>query len=198
MPAVDPVGSFWSAQEDHIQTLWRLQGVRLLEIYAKGYGLIMGGPSIPAPPPPPDPNAVAQANAAAYRMNVDTYIQKAPEMAALENKLRTQYMPQQRSLERQLSALDQQSAALAGLQLERQFGPQRTLEGLRRSYEYSPQAYALNRGLGQQMTRQFQQLYGTSPYAAVEPGVAFAPRNMPPVDIYGTIGTNVSNPRLAS
>jgi len=39
MPAVDPMGSFWSAQEDHIQTLWRIQGVRLLEIYAKGYGL---------------------------------------------------------------------------------------------------------------------------------------------------------------
>lgn len=158
----------------------------------------MGGPSIPAPPPPPDPKAVAQANADAYRMNVDTYIQKAPEMAALENKLRVQYMPQQRSLERQLSALDQQQAALAGLQLERQYGPQRTLEGLRRSYEYSPQAYALNRGLGQQMTRQFQQLYGTSPFASVEPDVAFAPRNMPPADVYGTIGTNISNPRLTS
>ena len=156
----------------------------------------MGSPSIPAPPPPPDPAAVAQANAEAYKKNIATYIEKAPEMAALENKLRTQYMPQQRSLERQLSALDQQTAALAGLQLERQFGPQRTLEGLRRSYEYSPQAYALNRGLGQQMTRQFQQLYGTSPYGAVEPNVAFAPRNMPPADIYGTIGTNIANPKL--
>ena len=57
-----------------------------------------GSPSIPSPPPPPNPQEVAQANAAAYRMNVDTYIQKAPEMAALENKLRIQYMPQQRSL----------------------------------------------------------------------------------------------------
>jgi hypothetical protein len=43
-----------------------------------------GGPSIPAPPPPPDPAAVAQANAAAYRMNIDTYIEKAPAMAALK------------------------------------------------------------------------------------------------------------------
>jgi len=155
-----------------------------------------GGPSIPAPPPPPDPNAVAQANAEAYKKNVETYIQKAPEMAALENKLRIQYMPQQRSLERQLSALDQQAAALSSLQMERQYGPQRTLEGLRRSYEQSPQAYALNRGLGQQMTQQFARLYGTSPYGAVEPNVAFAPRAMPPQDIYGTIGTNISNPPL--
>ena len=154
-----------------------------------------GGPSIPAPPPPPDPNAVAQANAEAYKKNVETYIEKAPEMAALENKLRIQYMPQQRSLERQLSALDQQSATLAALQNERQLGPQRTMEGLRRSYEQSPQAYALNRGLGTQMTRQFERLYGESPYASVEPGVAFAPRQAP-IDIYGTIGTNISNPEL--
>ena len=157
-----------------------------------------GSPSIPAPPPPPDPSAVAQANAEAYKKNVETYIEKAPEMAALENKLRIQYMPQQRSLERQLSALDQQSATLAALQNERQLGPQRTMEGLRRSYEQSPQAYALNRGLGTQMTRQFERLYGESPYASVEPGVAFAPRQAPPTDIYGTIGTAISNPELKS
>jgi len=155
-----------------------------------------GGPSIPAPPPPPDPNAVAQANAEAYKKNVETYIEKAPEMAALENKLRIQYMPQQRSLERQLSALDQQAAALAGLQLEQQYGRQRTTEGLRRQYEYSPQAYALNRALGEQMTRQFGRLYGVSPYASVEPQVAFSPQARPPQDIYGTIGTNVANPPL--
>lgn len=154
-----------------------------------------GSPSIPAPPPPPDPNAVAQANAAAYRTNVETYIEKAPEMAALENKLRIQYTPQQRSLERQLSALDQQAATLAALQNERQFGSQRTTEALRRSYEQSPQAYALNRGLGDQMTRQFSRLYGTSPYGSVEQNVAFAPRQAP-TDIYGTIGTNISNPEL--
>ena len=173
-----------------------------------------GSPSIPAPPPPPDPNAVAQANAAAYRTNINTYIEKAPEMADLENKLRIQYMPQQRSLERQLSALDQQAgvqsgmqlerqlAALdqqagvqAGMQLERQYGPQRTLESLRRQYETSPQAYALNRGLGDQMTRQFERLYGTSPYGSVEKNVAANPQPGP-FDFYGTVGTNISNPNL--
>jgi len=154
-----------------------------------------GSPSIPAPPPPPDPSAVAQANADAYKKNVETYIEKAPEMAALENKLRVQYMPQQRSLERQLSALDQQAGVQAGMQLERQFGPQRTLESLRRQYETSPQAYALNRGLGDQMTRQFERLYGTSPYASVESNVALN-RQPGPVDIYGTIGTSISNPKI--
>jgi len=154
-----------------------------------------GGPSIPAPPPPPDPNAVAQANAAAYRTNVNTYIEKAPEMAALENKLRIQYLPTQRALERQLSALDQQSGVQAGMQLERQYGPQRTLEGLRRAYETSPQAYALNRGLGDQMTRQFERLYGTSPYGSVESNVAFN-RQPGPVDFYGTLGTAITSPEL--
>lgn len=154
-----------------------------------------GSPKIPAPPPPPDPQDVARANAAAYRMNIDTYIEKAPAMAALENKLRIQYLPQQRSLERQLSALDQLSGVQSGMQLERQFGPQRTLEGLRRAYEQSPQAYALNRGLGDQMTRQFERLYGTSPYGSVEPSVAFT-RQPGPFDFYGTIGTGISNPEL--
>jgi len=60
-----------------------------------------GSPSIPSPPPPPDPREVAQANADAYRENVNTYISKLPEMAAVENRLRSQYMPQQRALERQ-------------------------------------------------------------------------------------------------
>ena len=152
-----------------------------------------GSPSIPSPPPPPDPAAVAQANADAYRMNVDTYISKLPQMAAIENNLRAQYMPQQRALERQLSALDQKSGIQAGLQLEREYGPQRTLEGLRRSYEQSPQAYALNRGLGDQMTRQFAQLYGQSPYGSVEENVA-TNRQPGPFDFYGTIGKNVSNP----
>ena len=154
-----------------------------------------GSPSIPSPPPPPDPRETAQANADAYRMNVDTYISKLPQMAAVENRLRAQYMPQQRALERQLSALDQQSGVQAGLQLERQYGPQRTLEGLRRAYEQSPQAYALNRGLGDQMTRQFAQLYGQSPYGSVEQNVAMN-RQPSPMDFYGTIGTNISNPEL--
>jgi hypothetical protein len=154
-----------------------------------------GGPSIPAPPPPPDPAAVAQANAEAYKKNIETYLEKAPEMAQLENKLRIQYMPQQRSLERQLSALDQQAGVQAGMQLERQYGPQRTLESLRRQYETSPQAYALNRGLGDQMTRQFERLYGTSPYGSVEQNVAMN-RQPGPFDFYGTIGTNINNPDL--
>ena len=75
-----------------------------------------GGRSIPAPPPPPDPMQVAQANAAAYSMNVNTYISKLPEMTAVENKMRMQYMPQQRELERQLSALDQLAAIRSGLE----------------------------------------------------------------------------------
>jgi len=154
-----------------------------------------GAPSIPSPPPPPSPAEVAAANAAAYRENVNTYISKLPEMAAVENKMRVQYMPQQRALERQLSALDQQSGVQAGMQLERQYGPQRTLEGLRRAYEQSPQAYALNRGLGNQMTRQFERLYGTSPYASVEQNVAMN-RQPGPFDFYGTVGTNISNPEL--
>jgi len=154
-----------------------------------------GSPSIPSAPPPPDPQKVAEANAASYRMNIDTYIEKAPEMAALENKLRLQYTPAQRGLERQLSALDQQAGVQSGLQLERQYGPQRTLEGLRRQYETSPQAYALNRGLGDQMTRQFERLYGASPYGSVEQNVAFN-RQPGPVDFYGTIGTNIGNPNL--
>lgn len=155
-----------------------------------------GGPSIPPPPPPPDPNAVAQANAEAYRKNVETYIEKAPEMAALENKLRIQYLPQQRQLERQLSALDQQAATRAALELERTLGSQRTLEGLRRSYEISPQAYALNRGLGAQMTRQFERLYGVSPYASVEPAVAFGAPPQAPAQYVGTIPPNISNPTM--
>jgi len=155
----------------------------------------MGSPSIPSPPPPPDPREVAQANAEAYRMNVDTYLEKSPEMAAMENKLRIQYMPQQRSLERQLSALDQQAGVQSGMQLERQYGPQRSLEALRRQYEASPQAYALNRGLGDQMTKQFERLYGTSPYGSVEQNVAFN-RQPSPVDLYGTIGTAISKPDL--
>jgi hypothetical protein len=122
-------------------------------------------------------------------------MEKAPGMAELENKLRIQYMPQQRSLERQLSALDQQAGVQAGMQLERQYGPQRTLEGLRRAYEQSPQAYALNRGLGDQMTRQFERLYGASPYSSVEQNVAMN-RQPGPVDFYGTVGTNIGNPNL--
>lgn len=154
-----------------------------------------GSPSIPSPPPAPDPVEVAKANAMAYRMNVDTYIQKLPEMSAVENKMRMQYMPQQRQLERQLSALDQMAAVKSGLELERTLGGQRTLEALRRQYELAPQAYALQRGLGGQLTRQFEQLYGRSPYGYVEPQVAFAPQT-PPATYFGTIGTSIANPKM--
>jgi hypothetical protein len=156
-----------------------------------------GGPRIPPPPPPPDPQAVAMANAEAYKKNVETYIEKLPEMTAVENKMRMQYMPQQRQLERQLSALDQLAATQAALQTERQYGGQRTLETLRRQYEAAPAAFALQRGLGRQMTRQFEQLYGRSPYGAVEPQVAFAPRTAP-VDYLSTIGTNISQPGMGA
>ena len=132
-----------------------------------------GGPSIPAPPPPPDPLKAAQAKALFYRSSLETYVEKAPDIAALENALRIKYMPEQRQLERQLSAADQLAQVQTGLQLERQYGGQRTLEGLRRQYEYSPQAFALNRALGDQMTRQFERTYGVSPYGSVEPQVAF-------------------------
>lgn len=131
-----------------------------------------GGPSIPNPPPPPDPFEAARANALFYRSSLETYVEKAPEIAELENALRIKYMPEQRQLERQLMAADQLAQVQTGLQLERQYGPQRTMETLRRQYEYSPEAFALNRALGQQMTRQFERTYGVTPYASVEPEVA--------------------------
>ena len=131
----------------------------------------------------------------AYRMNVDTYIEKSPAIAATESKLRMQYMPQQRQLERQLSALDQMAAVKSGLELERTYGGQRSLETLRRQYELAPQAFALQRGLGGQLTRQFEQLYGRSPYGYVEPQVAFAPQTAP-AQYASTIGTNISQPKM--
>jgi len=156
-------------------------------------------PSIPSAPPPPDPSAVAQANAEMYRKNIDTYIEKQPAMAELENKLRMQYMPQQRELERQLQALDQAASVQSQLQLEQKYGGQRTLEALRRQYEYSPEAYALNKGLGQQMTTQFARLYGQSPYGAVQPEVAFSPQAVKgSADYYNKIGSNVSNPNMSA
>jgi hypothetical protein len=137
----------------------------------------------------------AEANLMFYRGSLDAYIEKSPAMAETENKLRIKYMPVQRQLERQLSALDQRASVQTGLQLEREMGGQRTLEGLRRQYETSPQAFALNRGLGDQMTRQFERLYGANPYASVEAPVLLN-LTRPPVDYYGTIGTGISNPSL--
>jgi hypothetical protein len=45
------------------------------------------------------------------------------------------------------------------------------------------------------LTRQFEQLYGRSPYASVEPQVAFGPQSAP-ASYYGTIGTGVSQPPM--
>ena len=126
-----------------------------------------GSPSIPAPPPPPDPMDAAKANDLFYRSSLETYIQKQPEIADLEQSLREKYMPRQRELERQMSALDLQKSAQAGLQVERELGPQRSLEAMRRQFETAPEAFATQRGLGQQAAVQFARLYGQSPMGAV-------------------------------
>jgi hypothetical protein len=130
-----------------------------------------GGPSIPAPPPPPDPLKAAEANDLFYRSSLETYIQKQPEIAALEQRLREKYSPRQRELERQMSALDLQRSAQAGLQVERELGPQRSLEAMRRQFEMAPEAYATQRGLGQQAALQVARLYGQSPMGAVPQNV---------------------------
>ncbi len=126
-----------------------------------------GGPSIPAPPPPPNPLEAARANDLFYRSSLETYIQKQPDVAALEQRLREKYSPRQRELERQMSALDLQRSAQAGLQVERELGPQRSVEAMRRQFEMAPEAFATQRGLGQQAAIQFARLYGQSPMGAV-------------------------------
>jgi hypothetical protein len=45
------------------------------------------------------------------------------------------------------------------------------------------------------LTRQFEQLYGRSPYGYVEPQVAFAPQTAP-AQYASTIGTNISQPKM--
>ena len=130
-----------------------------------------GGPSIPAPPPPPDPLKAATANDIFYRSSLETYIQKQPEIAALEQRLREKYSPRQRELERQMSALDLQRSAQAGLQVERELGPQRSLETMRRQFEMAPEAFATQRAMGQQAALQFARLYGQSPMGAVPQNV---------------------------
>ena len=126
-----------------------------------------GGPSIPAPPPPPNPLEAARANDLFYRSSLETYIQKQPDVAALEQRLREKYAPRQRELERQMSALDLQRSAQAGLQVERELGPQRSLETMRRQFEMAPEAFATQRAMGQQAAAQFARLYGQSPMGAV-------------------------------
>ena len=126
-----------------------------------------GSPSIPAPPPPPNPLEASRANDLFYRSSLETYIQKQPDVAGLEQRLREKYMPRQRELERQMSALDLQKSAQAGLQVERELGPQRSLEAMRREFEMAPEAFATQRGMGQQAALQFARLYGQSPMGAV-------------------------------
>lgn len=140
-----------------------------------------GGPSIPAPPPPPNPLEAARANELFYKSSLETYIQKQPEIAALEQRLRERYSPRQRELERQMSALDLQRAAQAQLQVERELGPQRSLEAMRRQFEMAPEAFATQRGLGQQAALQFARLYGQSPMGAVPANVQQG-AGVPPVD----------------
>lgn len=130
-----------------------------------------GGPSIPAPPPPPNPLEAARANDLFYRSSLETYIQKQPEIAALEQRLRERYSPRQRELERQMTALDLQAAAQGQLQVERELGPQRSLEAMRRQFEMAPETFATQRGLGQQAALQFARLYGQSPMGAVPQNV---------------------------
>jgi hypothetical protein len=113
----------------------------------------------------------ATANDIFYRSSLETYIQKQPEIAALEQRLREKYSPRQRELERQMSALDLQRSAQAGLQVERELGPQRSVEAMRRQFEMAPEAFATQRGLGQQAAIQFARLYGQSPMGAVPQNV---------------------------
>ena len=126
-----------------------------------------GAPSTPPPPPPPDPLKAARANDLFYRSSLETYIQKQPDVAGLEQRLREKYMPRQRELERQMNALDLQRSAQAQLQVERELGPQRSLEAMRRQFEMSPEAFATQRALGQQAAAQFARIYGASPMEAV-------------------------------
>jgi hypothetical protein len=159
-----------------------------------------GSPSIPSPPPAPNPAETAEATAQAYSKfyanALNTYISRLPDIVKTETDLRVKYQPTQRALERQLSALDQLASVQAGLQIERQYGGQRTLESLRRQYELSPQAFAINRAMGNQMVKQFARLYGEQPYGAVPLNVAFAPTEKP-LDYIGTIGTSL-NPQIGA
>ena len=165
------------------------------------------GPSISAPPPmpqapvaPPQPSPSEVANATTeawtnfYNNALNSYISNIPRIAEAETAARIAQQPKQRALERQLSALDYQAFVQAGLQLEREYGGQRSLETLRRQYEQSPSAFALNRALGEQYTRQFGQLYGVNPYTSVPTNVSQAGTTKP-VDLYGQIPQSM-NPKI--
>lgn len=126
-----------------------------------------GGPSIPAPPPPPDPMRAAEANSLFYKSSLQAYLERQPDMVRVDDELRRKYLPRQRSLESDLAALDNRRSVESALQTERELGPQRSLETMRRQYEMNPQAFALNRALGDQYARQFGMLYGSAPGQSV-------------------------------
>ncbi|NBW20506.1 MAG: hypothetical protein EBR82_72310 [Caulobacteraceae bacterium] len=136
----------------------------------------MGGPSIPEPPPPPDPRKAALANELFYRSSVSTYLEKQGEFAAEEARLREKYYPRQRELEREFAAQDAEAQARSALETERKYGAQRSLENLRRQYELNPQAFALNRAMGQQISRDFARTYGANPMESV-PGAVRSGRD---------------------
>jgi len=142
-------------------------------------------PSTPPPPPPPNPVEASKANDLYYRSSLETYIKTQPEIAALEAGLREKYAPRQRELDRQMSALDLQKAAQAQLQVERELGPQRSLEELRRQFELSPNAFATQQALGQQAAVQFGRLYGQNPMNAV-PADVRKNSGVAPVDYLST------------
>jgi len=129
----------------------------------------MGGskPSTPAAPPPPNPVDAAKANDLYYRSSLETYLQTQPEIAQLDTNIREKYAPRQRELDRQMAALDLQKAAQAQLQVERELGPQRSIEAMKRQFELSPNAFATQQALGQQAAVQFARLYGQPAMNAV-------------------------------
>jgi len=143
----------------------------------------MGGnaPSTPAAPPQPDPLKAAEANNLFYRSSLETYLQTQPQVAELENRIREKYGPRQRALDREMSALDLQKSALAQLQVERELGPQRSVESMKRQFELSPNAFATQQALGKQAAIQFQRLYGFSPMESV-PASVQTQKGIPEVD----------------
>ena len=126
-----------------------------------------GSPAPPPPPPPPNPVEAGKANDLYYRSSLETYIQTQPEIAKLESNIREKYAPRQRELDRRMAALDLQRASQAQLQVERELGPQRSIEQMKRQFEMSPNAFATQQALGQQAALQFARLYGQSPMGAV-------------------------------
>jgi len=130
----------------------------------------------------------ARANDLFYRSSLETYIQKQPDLAELETRLRERFQPRQRELEREMAALDSRAAAESAMQTERELGPQRSLETLRRQYEMNPQAFAMNRAMGDQLSKQFGALYGINPAGSVPINIQNN-QGAPIVDYLGNISS---------